>query len=232
MDLHYVEPTASERDALYAQMQAEGLLPFAMAAFAAPTLEDWRTVTAGGVLLCCHEGGRVLGCAQFTPFYGQVWKFDFTAFRAGFACAAEQARGGFAWMFRQRGASALVGITPARYGHALALAEACGFVRVARLPGACWLARRACFVEGVLLLCTPESLREAQQGGFMSFGGGGSTPTIAPVPKAQSTKPVTEAATAARDAQKNRARKAAGLTGSILTDAVGGDAGGKTLLGQ
>ena len=70
----------------------------------------------------------------------------------------------------------------------------------------------------------------------MGFGGGGSsTPEVAPVPKAEVTKPVTEAATAARQSQKDKAAKAAGLNSTILT----GDSAtattstaGKTLLGQ
>lgn len=52
-------------------------------------------------------------------------------------------------------------------------------------------------------------------------GGGGSepieTPEVKAAPKAQVTKPVTEAATSARQTQKDKASKAAGLRGSILT---------------
>lgn len=55
----------------------------------------------------------------------------------------------------------------------------------------------------------------------MGGGGGGDdpieTPEVKPTPKAQTTKPVTEAATAARQNQKDKASKAAGLRGSILT---------------
>lgn len=73
----------------------------------------------------------------------------------------------------------------------------------------------------------------------MGFGGGG-TPSVPPPPpppeKPQVQKPVTEAATAARNAQKDKAGKAAGIRGSILTDPMtsgGGDGTqGKTLLGQ
>lgn len=70
-------------------------------------------------------------------------------------------------------------------------------------------------------------------------GGGksNSTPTVVETPKQQTTKPVTEAATAARESQRDRARKAAGISGSILTsplDASSTTATGqkKTLLGQ
>ena len=70
----------------------------------------------------------------------------------------------------------------------------------------------------------------------MGFGGGGaSTPEVAPVPKAEVTKPVTEAATAARQSQKDKAAKAAGLNSTILTGdgaTATTSTAGKTLLGQ
>lgn len=74
----------------------------------------------------------------------------------------------------------------------------------------------------------------------MGFGGGGggggvTVPEVTPTPKAEVTKPVTEAATSARQSQKDRAKRAAGLNATILT----GDSAmattstaGKTLLGQ
>ena len=78
----------------------------------------------------------------------------------------------------------------------------------------------------------------------MSFGGGGGggssyTPPVEPVketPKAEVTKPVTEAATAARDTQKDKASRAAGLRSTILTGSSAmmdaANRGQKTLLGQ
>lgn len=71
----------------------------------------------------------------------------------------------------------------------------------------------------------------------MGFGGGGS-PYIPPPPvveKPQVSKPVTEAATAARQAQKDKAARAQGIRGSILTSPLAGQQGlysGNTLLGQ
>ena len=66
-------------------------------------------------------------------------------------------------------------------------------------------------------------------------GKGGSAPEIVETPKAQTTKPVTEAATAARDAQREKAAKAAGLNATILTSPLGTpteNQNKKTLLGQ
>ena len=149
------------------KMAAEGLLPWAMSSFDAPTLETWLWVTAHGVLLCCSDAdtGDLLGCGHFTPFQGAVWRFDFTAFHAGFSYAAQQAQGGFDYMFQRHGASGIVGITPVQFRHAWQLAEACGFEIVTRLPGACWLARKQKYVDGVMVMCTPQTLRVAQRKG-------------------------------------------------------------------
>ncbi len=71
----------------------------------------------------------------------------------------------------------------------------------------------------------------------MGFGGGYSAPpapTYVEPEKPQTSKPVTEAATAARNAQKEKASKAAGIRASILTSPVQSQAAAqsKTLLGQ
>ena len=226
----------STRTALFQLMQGEGLLASAMSAWAKPTLKDWLTLTSrrdGVVLLRCEdEAEQILGCGLFTRQPYRVWHFDFTAFRAGFAVAAEQARGGFQWAFDHLDCTSIMGVCPLPNRHAWKLAEACGFRVLARLPKACFYARKGNYVDGVLVLCTPENLKEVS----MSFGG--DTPDYsapAPTPKAEVTKPVTEAATAARDAQKKRASKAAGLQSTILTGSPldnGGTSGGKTLLGQ
>lgn len=166
--LLYTEATTPEAKATsFHKMEAEGLLPWAMSGFTAPTLDTWLRVTAHGVLLCCTDAatGDLLGCGHFTIFQGSVWRFDFTAFHAGFHCAAQQAQGAFDYMFTQHDASAIVGITPVQFRHAWQLAEDCGFEIVTRLPGACWLARKQKYVDGVMVVCTPQSLRVAQQKG-------------------------------------------------------------------
>ncbi len=57
----------------------------------------------------------------------------------------------------------------------------------------------------------------------MAFGGGYSAPaapTYVEPEKPEVAKPVTEAATAARDSQKDKAAKASGLKASVLTSPV------------
>lgn len=237
------------RIAIYRQMKAERLLPWAMSSITTPSLAYWLALTArrdGVVLLRCEDdAGRILGCGLFTRQPCRVWQFDFTAFRAGFPVAVTQARGGFQWAFDHLDCTSIMGVCPLPNRHAWKLAEACGFHVLARLPEACFYARKQKYVDGVLVLCTRQSLASGENIAndnsndtevHMGFGGGYSAPDMpAPAPKAEVTKPVTEAATAARDAQKRRANKAAGLSSTILTGSPLENAAatsGKTLLGQ
>ena len=235
----------SVRTALFQLMQGEGLLACAMSACEKPTLKDWLTLTArrdGVVLLRCEdEAGEILGCGLFTRQPYRVWHFDFTAFRAGFSVAAEQARGGFRWVFEHLDCTSIMGVCPLPNRHAWKLAGSCGFRVLARLPEACFYARKGKYVDGILVLCTADDLDELGKNKkhkevSMSFGAS-STPDYtppAPTPKQQVQKPVTEAATAARQSQRDKAAKAAGIQGSILTSPldIGTAASQKTLLGQ
>jgi len=69
----------------------------------------------------------------------------------------------------------------------------------------------------------------------MGFGGSSTpdVPAVTPVPKQEVEKPVTEAATAARQNQKDKAAKAAGIGGSVYTSPLNrADSTHNTLLGQ
>ena len=201
----------------------------------------------------------MLSCALFTPRRGKVWEFDFTTFRAAARLAVHMAHGGLAWAFAHLDCAAIAGLCPAPNRHAWRLAEACGFRVMGRLPQACWHARKQRHVDGVMMLCTPPDLieRAGLKGGanaqptrrarinhtqattkesVMGFGGGYSSPSVpevTPVPKQEVQKPVTEAATAARQAQKDKASKAAGIGASVYTSPLNQTDGvRKTLLGQ
>ncbi len=237
--------TEAERDEPFLRMKREGLLACAMYAFAAPGLEDWRRVTARGLLLRCEDGsGRLLACGLFTPWRGNLLEFDFTAFRESVALAPDMARGGFAWVFRETGCAGIAGICPAPNRHAWRLAGACGFRVLGRLAGACFYARKGRHVDGVLVTLSRaewaadvgnSKAREEAMGFGGGMGGGTpSVPAVTPAPKQEVAKPVTEAATAARQDQRDKAAKAAGIGGSVYTSPLARARGGetKTLLGQ
>ena len=248
-----------DRDAVFHRMQTEGLTACAMSALAEPTLEQWQRITAParGVLLGCYpadaghasrgtaDPARLLACAMFSPRRGRVWEFDFTTFRHAAALAVPMAHAALGWAFENLDCAAVMGLCPAPNRHAWRLAEKCGFRVLGRLPGACLHARKKAWVDGVLVLCTPQNLADAEEPQIsanpnhkehtMGFGGGGTpdVPEVAPVPKQEVEKPVTEAATAARQSQKDKAAKAAGINGSVFTSPLSrNDATRKTLLGQ
>lgn len=239
-------PDQATRDQIFCRMAAEGLLGCAMSAFAAPTLEDWWRATnpALGLLLCCwpaageRSPAAMLACALFSPRRGKVWEFDFTTFRAAARLAVPMARRGLAWAFAHLDCAAVLGLCPAPNRHAWRLARACGFRVLARLPQACRHARKNRFVDGVLVCCTPSDLRNANpKEVVMGFGGGSastpSVPEVTPTPKQEVQKPVTEAATAARQTQKDKAARAAGLYAAVHTSPLNrAETTRKTLLGQ
>lgn len=231
----------AERDEPFHRMRREGLLGCAMYAFAEPGLEDWRLATARGLLLRCEDAsGRLLACGLFTPWRGTLLEFDFTAFRESASLAPAMAAGGFDWIFRETRCSGIAGICPVPNRHAWRLAGACGFRVLGRLPGACFYARKGRSVDGVLVaLSRAEWAAGAQnKGGHMGFGGGMSStpsvPEVKPAPKQEVAKPVTEAATAARQNQRDKAARAAGIGGAITTSplARARSEERKTLLGQ
>ena len=121
-------------NALFARMCREGLTGCAMYAWPHPREDDWlHLVSAPGRLLlqATAPDGTALACGVFSPWRGRIREFDFTVFR------------------------------PVSNRHAWRLATACGFVITGRLPAACWLARRGVHVDGIQLLCTPETLARA-----------------------------------------------------------------------
>lgn len=182
----------AEGDALFFRMREEGLTPCAMYACRRPSLRRWRHITrpGRGLLLVCEQAdatppaaslpatralrpsdsaapclpdtGGILAVGLFSGWRGQVAEFDFTVFRQHFPQAVPIARGAFQWMFAQTDVSAIMGLCPVSNAHAWRLAAACGFRELARLPRACWLARRRRHVDGVLVCCTPDSLAAAQ----------------------------------------------------------------------
>ncbi len=172
------------RTALFRRMQQEGLLPFAMHAYAKPQLEDWLQSTASqrGWLLCCHKKGspqdlaHIQAMAFFAPLpwgYGngdhknnaqekthkeltgtRVWTFDFTAFRSYFSEAAAMSRKGLQWFFAHAPCDTVLGLCAKSNRHAWRLAQKAGFTTLGQLPGACFVGRKNTHEAGILVAAT------------------------------------------------------------------------------
>lgn len=239
------------RKALFARMCREGLTGCAMYAWPHPREDDWlHLVSAPGRLLlqATAPGGTALACGLFSPWRGRIREFDFTVFRTAFPLAVPLARAAFRWVFRHTETSALWGLCPVSNRHAWRLATACGFVITGRLlagparrphgrhPAALHAGDAGARHKDVSIRPQGPSVNNLHpQGGHMGFGGSSSpsVPEVQPAPKAATPKPVTEAATAARQNQKDKASKAAGIRASIHTTPLASQENrGKTLLGQ
>ena len=171
------------RDAVFERMEAEGLTASAMSSLHKPTLAQWQSITAPerGVLLGCYgpppesasacasSPAPLLACAMFSPRRGRVWEFDFTTFRQWARLAVSMAHGGLNWAFANLDCAAVMGLCPAPNRHAWRLAEACGFRVLGRLPGACLHTRKKTWVDGVLVLCTPQDLSAIIQHKAVSY---------------------------------------------------------------
>ncbi len=155
------EPLASTfRKALFLRMQEEGLLGFTMHAFTSPTVQDWLSLTAAhkGWLLCCVQEGdsftaeKVRGMAMLMPWQGRVWTFDFTAFRAHFTEAVAMSRGALSWIFAHAPCDSVMGLSALSNRHAWRLAKQAGFEVLGTVQGACYMARKCSYEEGVLVM--------------------------------------------------------------------------------
>ena len=56
----------------------------------------------------------------------------------------------------------LVGRVAAPNRHALRMAPQVGFHLLGRVPGMCWHGKKQQFVDGVLVLATPDTVKEAE----------------------------------------------------------------------
>ncbi len=152
----------SLRTKLFERMQKEGLLPFTMHAYANPTLEDWLELThpQKGCLISAVPKGKERLCenmcamALLTPLQGRLWSFDFTVFREHFSKAIPLSRGALPWIFAHLPCDALMGLSAKSNAHAWRLAQKAGFTILGHVPGACYMAKKFCYEEGVLVLAT------------------------------------------------------------------------------
>lgn len=231
-------PTPEEHEArarrLYGALREDGCLTVCLGSM---TEDAFVALTRAGWLILGEDEDEdgPLGYLLLRDFEARTARLHFGLLRSARVSALEYARQAFALAFGSGRLDSIYGIFPAAYRHVPPFARRLGGLRLGEIPGAAWDNIRNRPVPGVAWVFRKEE--------FMGFGGGGGgsdyvPPAPEPTPKQQVQKPVTEAATAARQAQKDRAAKAAGIQGSILTgvlnDTVTGAATttGKRLLGQ
>ncbi len=154
---------------LFDRMHTEGLLRCAMHGHLNPTEEDWLKLCLNEhtfLLYCTHKSNAqpstpkcedILAMALLQPWHGNVWRFEFTAFRSAFNKAPDMSRNALRWIFTHLPCQALIGLCPLRNRHAWRIAEQSGFSILGHIPGACYMAHTHSHATGVLVLATPKS---------------------------------------------------------------------------
>lgn len=247
---------------LYTAMQAEGLLPIVF--YDSPMdAADFMAMMPGTIMLRIDVQGGLMAAAWLRDMQGKTASLHFCFFKAGRAHAPALGRACLGYVFSTSSLQSLYGLTPKVYRAAVRYAQAVGGTILGEVAGACVLHHRGGrIVPGVISTFNPKEYcmgGGGKGGGGGGGGGGGDTTAImreqmaqqqrmhdeqmsqmeeTRAAKPQTAKPVTEAATAARRAQKEKASKASGIAGSIHTTPLIGVASdtispaGKTLLGR
>lgn len=152
--------------AAFARLRDGGLLWAFDCEWEEPSLERWmRVCTRPDVLLL--EGlvdGVAAGLMKIAPFQERTLcgEVGVAAYRGFFAPAAWLARGACLWCFAHLDCVSLLGRVAVPNRHALRMAPQVGFRELCRVPGMCWYGRKQRFVDGALLLATPESVQACE----------------------------------------------------------------------
>lgn len=89
-----------------------------------------------------------IGVAAFRPFFGQ---------------AAALCRGALLWACENLELTSFLGKVAAPNRHVLAMLGQVGFRELGRVPGLFWYSRKQRFVDGVLVMATPESIQKTME---------------------------------------------------------------------
>lgn len=82
-----------------------------------------------------------------------------TAFRQYFGIAHGLCHGALLWAFELTGAKSFIGRIAAAHRHILRMFAALGFYELGRVPGMIWHARRHKFMDAVIVVARPDTIR-------------------------------------------------------------------------
>lgn len=109
-----------------------------------------------------YVDGQLAGAMTLYPdnYRSRVAWIGLTAFRPYFPQAEELCRGALLWALDTQDISAIMGKVAAPNRHIIRMLGLLGFREVVRVPDLMWFARFQKWVAGVLVMATPESIRE------------------------------------------------------------------------
>lgn len=168
MELTCTIMSDAELPALYARMKVERLLWSLWPQYP----EEWwsqekfvaLTGYAASLVLGVAVDGEPGGFLHLWPYcgsaYTRVGEVGVCAFRSHFRVAPAMCRAAMRWVFEHQDCSCLIGHIPDPNRHALRMLESVGFRKVCRVPGMGYYAKKRSFVDGVLVMATPDAVSE------------------------------------------------------------------------
>lgn len=158
-------PLPAERWAVFAQLQSEGLAKVLLYD-QEPTLAAWLVLTSPQTawfgLVFLGDNPAPAGLWLFNGFSGKSAFVHFAIFRGYEAEAVRLCRYVARWALKSGKLTAILGLTPSVYRHALAVARATGFKEQCRVPDACYIRRCDRYVPGVVNMLTLKNLNEVE----------------------------------------------------------------------
>lgn len=155
----------SQYRALYERLCKEDLL---WAVWPDVDAEDWTPEVFVGLLsmpdtlvLGGYIDGVLAGIMTLRPVAARslTAEIGLTGFRSYFAQAEDLCRGALLWACTHLDVASFLGRVAAPNRHITRMLSCLGFRELGRVPGMYWYTRKQKFVDGVLVLATPDSVR-------------------------------------------------------------------------
>jgi len=151
---------------IYERLQAEDLL---WTVYPEVDPEEWsldkflRIHTAPLHVLAGYVDGEMAGVMLSWPFReswkNRVLEIGLTAFRKHFRIATPLCRGALLWACDSLQPTSIIGRVACPSHHILRLLDSVGFSKLGRIPGLCWFTRKQQWVDGWLVMATPETIK-------------------------------------------------------------------------
>ena len=167
MEMAYELMTETDVRLLYACLQAEGILwalvpdvpEISEEQFVADMMRDDVYPLAG------YVDGELAGCLTLRPFDGRntnCAEVGVTARRKFFRVAAPLCRGALIHAADVLQPSSFIGRVAEPNHHILRMLSSVGFEKLRRIPGLVYYGRKQRYVDGWLVLATPETVRTSE----------------------------------------------------------------------
>ena len=152
---------------IYRRMNEEGLL---WAAYPEIDAEEWseegyiRMMARDDVLcLAGYIDNEIGGVMTLYPAVSKTRTavIGLTAFRDYFRQAVPLCMGALLWACATQDIESILGRVAAPNRHILRLLNSLGFEEKLRVPGMTWYTKKQKFVDGVIVMATPDTIREA-----------------------------------------------------------------------